>query len=186
VSAASKRVPESWHCWRCVTVNVDVGTLSGWSIWGLGNYVDSGELDVVADPLGMDAVIQRAQEVAVRLGVPCVLVREKQYLGPIAGKDGRIRGRAGPGHPLWKAAWKRCGAVQKHSVAVSANAWRGRLIGAPQLGRAVIRAREQRLAAQLAGRACGPDESPAVCIGHWASKAGQVGAVLPKKFRGAK
>jgi hypothetical protein len=179
------RLEESWHPWRCVTVNVDVGTHSGWAIYALGQYRESGELDVVADPLGMDAVIQRARDLATYLGVPCVLVREKQYLGPIRGKFGRIRGRAGPGHPLWKAAWKRCGAVQKHSVSVSANVWRGRLIGSTRLGRDLLRAREQRKAAELAGRPCGPDESPAVCIGHWAAKAGLVGEVLPEKFRGA-
>ena len=63
------------------------------------------------------------------------------------------------------------------------SAWRARILpgGLHAAPRELVRRAEQHVAKRTAGYETGEDESPAILIGLWATRAGEVGA----KVRGA-
>jgi hypothetical protein len=157
---------------ECVVLGVDTAQVSGFCLTVRGHYFASDEFDVVRR-------IGRAEEVcmdAIALGVanklPVVLVYEKPFHGT---GQGQYVG-------LWKAAFVAAGGVQRRMVGVMTSQWRARILGAgwARAERQAARRAEQSLAADVAGRAVGGDEAPAILIARWGSHAGQVLKKLPK------
>lgn len=175
--------PPSVRPWPIVVLAIDPGLTSGWAIWARGRYVDSGEVSVL-DPEAVARVVRAAlrwrELVVPGEVVPVVLVLER----PWSGRQGNA---SGPARPIWKATWAREGGVKSHFVKLYPATWRSRVLGKGMGSAPRERAREveQRVARMVSGRRVGADEAPAVCIGKCACHAGEVGEVLPKRWKEA-
>jgi len=162
--------------WPVVVLAIDPGLTSGWALWAAGKYVDSGEVDAL-DPAAVARVVSGAMLTAELASMPAVLVYERSW----------SQRSLGPTRPIWKAAWKAGGGVQKYVVGFYPATWRARVLekGMHAAPTDVVRRAEQRTAARIARRRVGVDEAPAVCMGQCGCHAGEVGAVLPQKIREA-
>lgn len=184
------RPPASPRPWKAVVLAVDPGSKrSGWSLWAAGLYHRSGECRLSISALA--EVVDGAQRLAKHLDIPCVLVTERPFIQ----KEGRAHGASDHAHKLWREVWADCGGVRKRVVRVWPASWRSTVLGRGNgnKDREEVRKVEKRAALHLVVNygyspapedlALGPDESPAICVGRWATHAGEVGEALPKKLR---
>lgn len=159
----------------CVVIGVDTATNSGWSIYSCGVRLNSGEVNVDNDEalLGIcNAAVKWSGE------LPVVLVLERAYGGTKATVEGLAMARK-----AWLIAWKKANGIKtaRRVVLVYPQTWRsslgfkGKVPEALQL--AYLRAHEL----DYPHRGVGPDEFEALLIGLWGCRAGEVGAVLPKR-----
>lgn len=176
----------------CVIVAVDPGETSGWSIWDRGLLCEWGEVDVFGAEVG--TVIGKALGTAATEGVPCVLAIERPFQR--RAKQGGFNTTAtGTADKIWRTHAQRCG-FGKRIVRCYPATWRARVLGSPWhvAKREAVRAHERVVAQQVVADNGfdrsdvdhvdpGPDASPAVLIGKWATHAGEIQAVLPKPRR---
>lgn len=179
---------------RCVVVAVDPGDRAGWSIWVQGRLADFGELRGY-DHEGAVKVVCAAQLLAElaevdgeRVSLPCVLVIERPFAANLttAAGMGAMRG-------VWLAAWESGRESSRRVVLVYPAVWRSKVLpkGCASMKRELVRPIEQRAAGLLVAgelgakrsESVGPDSAPAVLIGQWAGRAGEVAKKLPKRAR---
>jgi len=167
--------------WRCVILALDPAELSGFSIWDRGSFVESGEFRIYTDD-GLREVIrvvEHAKAIAARERVPWVAMAERSwggYMGPAAT------------HAVgfWTFALRNAQLARARIGFVYPSRWRARELpkGINGSEREIVRASEAETASALVGgRAVGGDEAPAILIGKWASKSGEVGELLPPNER---
>jgi len=178
------RLPASPTPWPAAVLAVDPGESCGVCLMVRGEFVDSGH-GYGFSPEFMDSWIERSAELAAGERLKLVLVMEK----PMAG------GRAFPGRnpatggvvigcrKLWLARWKKSAkTVSKYVVSVYHSTWRARILGMGRGGGQVLIAAERNRAQTVSTQpATAHDESVARLIALWGSRAGEVGALLPKK-----
>lgn len=163
----------------CSILAVDPGALSGWSLWMYGALDCFGECDVFGDEP------KRVIERLLKLPGPHVVVVERPFMVRSTGSTGM-----GTGDKIWREAAKRLG-LERRTVRVYPSQWRAVVLpkGMANAKRAVVRPEEMKLAKPLAARFklelfdVMADAAPAILIGEWASKAGEVLRVLPKPKR---
>ncbi len=163
--------------WECVVLAVDTARQSGWALYVVGKYEQSGEIDTL-DATGVELVVSIALERAMALGKPLVMALEFRY----GGRQWVTAGLA-VACERWRAAWRKAGISERRALKVGPSTWRAAVLGSPwaHARREGVRSVEQAVAAGLARRAVGPDEAAAVCIGHWASHAPEVGKAIGKR-----
>jgi hypothetical protein len=176
--------PPSFAALRCVVLAVDCAQESGWAVWICGKPVACGHVNMIASELAGRAPSEHAQQLAAEHGVAAVLVFERPFRGNMQG--------AWIG--LWKQRWVAAGGAKRRMLGVYPATWRSRVLGRGwgSAKREAARAEEQRAArsmalengldVEIAGHG---DTAPALCIGKWASHAGEVAKVLPKTVRKA-
>lgn len=162
----------------CVTVNVDPGETSGWSIEKCGLLLDHGHCDVFGDePM---RVLERAVRIGKAEGLKVVLVVERPYYV----KAGTSTG-IGTGEKIWRVRAARVGI--RRQVRAWPSRWRsvalGKGWGSKQ--REKTREQEQKVARFVlrTTEPIHPDEAPAICMGLWSSHAGEVREKLEPKPR---
>ncbi len=171
--------------WPAVILGVDCAGHSGWSRWALGCYERSGEVDT-RETSFVESVIFGAVARARELDVPCVLVLEQAYGGNV-----RVVLALGRAQERWLKPWSKfaIGNVGK-VVKVPIPTWRAVELGPGSVAmkRDEVRPLEQAAALELLASfrqpgGVGPDEAPAILIGHWATHAGELAKLLGKRAR---
>lgn len=175
------------HPWPCVVLAVDTARVSGWSIWAQGKYAQSGELDTLNEGT-LRNVVASAVQLAEVCDVPCVLVLEKPWGGNVT-----VVAALGAARERWQAAWRSLATGDKSKVVLVAPVtWRARVLGkhTVRMKRDDVRPAEQAMGLQLKGArpgamvgGIGLDEAPAVCIGYWATHAGELAKCLGKRIQ---
>lgn len=165
----------------CVVLAVDTAKNSGWSLWVRGKYVDSGEIGIM-DHGRMVARIRYCMGVVMDSGLSSekfVLVLERSW----GGGRHQIEGLGAARH-AWLSAWCDAHATKtpRRVVRVYPATWRARIFGTTKQ----TSGRESSFGLVHKGSAAGGDEAAAICIGAWASHAGEVAAVLAPKPKKAK
>lgn len=184
------RRPPSFAPWPAAVLAVDTARTSGWSVLVRGALRAAGE--VAAFDLGRVTDVCR-----VALGtapeLPVVLVLERAFAHHRMGRGASAAtvGGIAAATEMWRQAWASAGGVRRRVVRVYPATWRAAVLG-PGMGsarREAAREAEQRVAQAFAERAGleapGPDAAAAICIGLWAARSGEVGAVLPARTREA-
>lgn len=165
--------------WEVVTLNIDTARVSGWSVWARGYLIASGELDTLVEAAIRD-VVARALEGAAQLGLPACIVLEKPW-----GGSPNIVAALGAARERWLRVWRELAVGNlARVVLVQPGTWRAAVLTGwrPRMERDDCRALELAMGRALAGVAeLGGDEAPAVCIGFWSSRAGEVGKTLGKR-----
>lgn len=166
----------------CAILTVDAAETSGFAAWDRGNLRWYGECDVFGDaPLG---VLQRF----LQLPGPHVLVVERPFRVQSASSTG-----IGTGERIWREHAKRLGFATR-IVRVYPSSWRSRALGKGwgNAKRAIVRPKELEVATAIVVAQLGPyapavgdDSAPAIVMGKWASTAGEVFRVLPKRTQRA-
>lgn len=184
------RPPASPRPWRAVVVGVDPSEkANGWSVWVGNQLYRSGECRLRIS--SVSEVITYAMTLAKNLDIPCVLVTERPFIQ----KAGRSHGASDHSHKLWRDVWIDLGGVQKRVIRVWPAVWRPPVLGkgTGNMARDDVREIEQAAALNFVvnygyspapeGIVIGPDQAPGICIGRWATHAGEVGEALPVKLR---
>jgi len=172
-----RKAPPVHRPWQATVIAVDPGKVSGWAIFRHGTYMTSGLLKRT-DNVGMSEVADTAVALAKSLGVPAVLVLEYH---PWAG-TGNARAGLEAAREAWRIAWRQAGGHVGKVVNANVATWRGNVLGVTRGPMVLLYEREH--ARRLTRKAdVSQDEAAAIGIGVWASRAGEVGAVLPKSAR---
>jgi hypothetical protein len=170
-------VPAAVIAWRCVVLAIDTAARSGWAVAAEDKLLAFGEADTLDDE-ALAEITRWATARAAKLGMPCVLVLEAPWGGPVTTvlALGQARER-------WLHAWRQGGQSRKRVVSVRPATWRGPVLGRYYVSapRDVVREQEQLVASAMAGETARADEAPAICIAHWGAHARQVGAVMGKR-----
>jgi hypothetical protein len=178
-SSSAKGPSPVWRPWECVVLAIDTARVSGWCVTTVGKYVQSGEVDTT-DELSVRRVVIAALLIAEVAGLPCVLVLEKPYGGNV-----NVVAALGAVRERWMHQWRDLAVGNLGKVVlVSPVTWRARVLprGSTLLDRDAVRLVEQTVARRLAARHnIGEDEAPAICIGQWASHAGELAKLLGKR-----
>jgi len=191
---AKRRRPKlapSPHPWRAVVLAIDTAKVSGWAIYEASDRVLlSGAMDLLRDepidvPGGTGAdyrdpeeVCEAVANIAATRGLDPFLVLEEPFRG---NDQGGYKG-------CWRQAWARTGLPLKKSHGVYPATWRARVLG-PQYAAASrdtvhpieVRHAITRIDYQFAPPRITQDQAAAICIGHWAMFAGEVGKKLPRR-----
>lgn len=175
--AKKPKLPPSPTAWACTILAVDPGERSGWAIWRDGRPLLWSECCDVFTGGADDGVAH-----LLRFPGPHIVVVER----PFRTRFG-TQVAVGAGDLIWRRAAERAG-LGRRIVRVYPATWRARVLGKgfASAKRDLVRVEERRVATAITGGmfALGADESPALCIGKWASYAGEVGAKLPRLRKG--
>lgn len=162
--------------WRAAILAVDPGNTSGWAIWLAGKLAESGTVDVF-DHAEIARIVSALERLADVADLAPVLLLERPF----------SRRSLGASRPLWQSAWSKAGLPASRVVRAWPARWRAQLFGhglhaAPQ---AVARRAEQLTARSIVGSndEIQHDRAAAICQGAWASRAAEVGRVLPVRYR---
>jgi hypothetical protein len=164
---------------------VDPGKVSGWAIWRNGQPVRFGHVDVFGDPMRIEGVLA---EFICEPG-PHLVVIER----PFGAGHGNASTAVGAGDVIWRSAVERF-KLKPRLVRVYPSQWRCKALGKGwgSAAREKVRKQEQAVAlhevcSSLPGYADNlqtteihSDAAPAICMGRWASYAGECIAKLPK------
>jgi len=197
-SSKSKRssITPAPRPWPCAVLAVDAANASGWSIWLRGKYDLSGELNTRLTGACADIVVL-AVERAKQEKLPLVLVLEWSSW---QGRGIRTAQGLAAATERWLVPWRQFATGNKgRIVRVHVATWRSRVLGKDFGARAPrqdIRLAERFTASSLTVRygarskaqdptSFGNEEAPAICIGYWASYAGEVGKKLRPAAREA-
>ncbi len=186
---ATRRQHAVYRPWQAAVIAVDPGRTSGWALSVQGDLRAAGEVP------GLD--LARVTEVcaaalAMAPELPAVLVIEKPFIHPRMSRANAAQTVAGiaAASEVWRQVWTAAGGVKRRIVGVYPATWRAAVLGRGMgtARRDVARESEQRTARALAAdaglfAAPGPDAAAAICIATWGARAGEVGKVLPKRFR---
>jgi hypothetical protein len=191
--ARKARLPASLKLWPVGILAVDTARNSGYAIYADGKYIRSGETRI--DDHGvLAAIVSQAMGDAADANAysALVLVLERPY----AGNSWTLQA-LGAARQAWLSAWKSMGQARRRVITVYPVTWRARVLGVtrgetlPRVEKAYALAIKRAAQSARGGMGAelpvdvGDDEAPAIGIGKWASYAGEVGAVLPKKIREA-
>ncbi len=174
-------------------LSVDGGTASsGVSIWVIGKLAGYDEIKRL-EPAAMDHAIESAALLAEAAGVPLVLVFEEPPPPHVLYEGRNAHGVVGVNRAIevWLNAWRRKGYDRRRFIGVRESRWRSAVLGKGwgNKPREQTRPREQAVARVIAEaeghtKAVGPDAAPAICLGFFGSRAGEVArAVLPSASR---
>lgn len=162
----------------CAVLAIDAAETSGYAMWRAGQLLSFGEVDVFGSEPG------NVLDVFLRLAGPHVLVVERPFMVRSNNSTG-----IGTADKIWRELAKRR-QFAKRIVRVYPNTWRAAVLPRGTVGgkreqvRAVEMAHAQEVAAYYMGfcfeSTVGPDSAPAILIGKWAMRSGEVLAVLPK------
>jgi len=168
---------------ECVVLAVDTAKNSGWALYVRGKYHSSGEVGIMNHGALVGLVCIGAGEVmdAGLRSDKYVLVLER----PWGGGNHQIEGLGAARH-AWLSAWCDAHATKtpRRVLRVYPATWRARLFGRTKQ----TTGSESSFALVHKRSAAGSDEAAAICIGAWASHAGEVAAALfpaPKKVKAA-
>jgi hypothetical protein len=171
---------------RCVILCVDDARVSGWSRSDRWAYLDSGEIDIIANPDSPAEICKRALSLAKQFGVPCLLVLERPFRGNAQGSE----------YGTWRNAWLRMGGRRDKVQGVYPSQWRSKSLGSKwvRAKREDVKVEELRRAKEinqtwLGGdptKVVGPDEAAAVCMLEWALKSPELLKRLPESFKNPK
>lgn len=159
---------------------VDPGKVSGWAIWRGGQLVRFGHVDVFGDPMRVESVLA---EFICEPG-PHIVVIER----PFGAGHGNASTAVGAGDVIWRSAVERF-KLKPRLVRVYPSQWRSKALGKGwgNASRDAVRKQEQQVALYELGASgfvtidgVHPDAAPAICMGRWASFAGELYAKLPK------
>jgi len=175
------RQPPSALPWPCVVLGVDTARRSGWAVRCRGVLRYSGEVDTTR-AANVREVIELAGQVADAARLPLVLVLERAY-----GGKAFVLVALGQARERWLGPWVELGYRRSHVVSVLPATWRARVLGRQHAiaRREEVRAVEmqaaRRMVAVMLTDELGADEAAAILISHWATYAGEVGAVLGER-----
>jgi hypothetical protein len=163
--------------WLAAVLAIDTAAMSGWSVRVAGTQHEFGEVDTT-DASAVLEIVQWAIKRAALVAVPLALVLEQPWGGPVSTIAG-----LGEAHERWKRAWRDCGQAQGRIVRVHVSEWRAVVLGGHWVSapREEVRPYEQGVATIMVGQEVGPDEAPAILIGHWASMAAKVGRAIGRR-----
>jgi hypothetical protein len=165
----------------CVVLAIDTASNSGWSIWQCGQFYSSGETKVM-DHGKLVLIVEQAVEAALGARLTAkqvVLVLERPFAG-----NAWTQQSLGASRHAWLSAWCEVHGtkVPHRRVLVYPPTWRSHMFRTTKhtlpfesdFGQSML---------DIIGvqRAVGPDEAAAICIGKWATTAGEVLKVLPKR-----
>lgn len=184
-------IPDSYHPHECVVLSIDPGRVSGWAVLVRGVECHYGQSN---DTEEWARAVCVALEIGDERGLPVVVVMETWSQGSRK-TDARFGAPVLLGLGAAQGEWKRLLALAKvpkrRLVTVYPQTWRARVIGGPMnrttaewkaAAKGVAEAAFGRLMRPtIEGHLLGPDAAEAVCQAIWASRAGKVGAVLPKR-----
>ena len=168
----------------CVIVAVDQARTSGWATYVQGRPVCWGEVDA-ADAPRIEEILSAACELASRLKLPVVLIGEEH--GRYGFRGGAKEG-LGAAWGSWRFAAERLRGrglplVQSRVMRVNTKTWRAAFglasLRSEHAKPYAIRAVKERLGIHLADDQ--HDIAEALLIGLWGTRAGAVGAKLPKR-----
>lgn len=175
-------VPATTRPWLCDILAIDPGRTSGWALFQCGIYTASGECNAMLEA-------ERIVELMLpRSNHPARFAIELHQQGDKVG-DERMTPRTLIGLSettgAWKSALLRRGVSERHIVRVLVPTWRGRVTTAARGTRKEAhQSRELMTASWVSGqRITKPNEAAAICIGHWACRAGEIGRTLPKRVQ---
>lgn len=156
---------------QCAVLAVDPGETSGWAIWVRGSLRYHGTCDVFGDGPALAIELLLAQ-----FG-PHIAVVERPFMVRFGTQT-----NIGTADRIWR---KRLEEARLHTrtIRVYPATWRASVLGKGWAAakRDLVRAREAVVSAELSGQVgLHPDAAAAVCIGRWASFAGEVAAKMPK------
>ena len=186
---ATHRQAAVYRPWQAAVIAVDPGRTSGWALSVRGDLKAAGEVS------GLDLARTTqvcAEALAVAPDLPAVLVLERPFIHPRMSRANAAQTVAGiaAASEIWRQGWSAAGGVKRRVVGVYPATWRAAVLGRGMgtARREVARQTEQRTARALAADAglpgpVGSDAAAAICIATWGSRAGEVGKVLPKRFR---
>lgn len=163
--------------WLAAVLAIDTAGLSGWSVRVAGQQHEFGEVDTT-DANAVLEIVQWAMKRAAHAEMPLVLVLEQPWGGTVTTVAG-----LGGAHERWKRAWRDCQQAEARIVKVHVSEWRAVVLGGHWVSapRDEVRPHEQFTAAVMVGQEVGPDEAPAILIGHWASMAAKVGRAIGRR-----
>lgn len=171
--------PPSLHPHACVVLAIDPGKASGWAVFVCGRCVASG---VASGHDGRMLAVELADVEAARAKLPLVVVAEKWSAGGWASHTAMIGLGASWGD--WRTALGIGGVPASRVVRVLPQTWRARVIGSPRGARSdALKRMSMMRAAKEVGHVADDNEADAICIGIWATRAPEVGAVAAKKTR---
>lgn len=163
---------------QCILLSLDTANTTGWCIRVCGAIVDHGEHRLYTDA-GMactHAIINNLVNLRNKTGLPIVAVSERSWGGHLG------MGRT-TAFGYWLHALRSIGVHMKRIIEVYPSTWRAVVLppGMATAKRDIVRAAEMEaaLAMVLPGTKLGHDEAPAIMIGAWAEKAGEVANALP-------
>lgn len=168
----SKALPAAPRPWRCAILAVDPGDSSGWSLWVNGRLSAFGSVDG-GNQAAMLRVVEDAVVRALESVSSLLLVRERPYSRRILG----------PSWGMWDRAWEHAGLSKRRIVKVWPATWLARVCGSSKASKA-RQMQSARGICALEGKVhagMDHDEAAAICIGRWATYAGEVGRVLGKR-----
>jgi hypothetical protein len=186
--AKKPKPPPSVKPWPIGILAIDCARNSGWSLWCGGRLHSSGEI-TISDHAGMVYRIKAAAGDTLDSGAfgYLALVLEKPPRFVYGGRGANTLIGLGAARQAWEHAWREYGYPMRRIVRVEPATWRKPVLGKTRRGKNdppnEIKLLEMRTAEDLSTSVCvGPDEAAAICLGYYATRAGEVGAILPRKI----
>ncbi len=182
-----RKLPPYPQALPCVIVAIDPGATAGWAIYLEGRTVSWGAADSY-DSARIERVLTEASTLAELHHLPLVVVGETWNRGGPMGLSA-WQG-LGAAWGAWQQAIKRMRAngrgqqlVASRVMRVSTSTWKA-AFGLSRVKRDAIKAASLAVVRDRLGIHLAPDQhdvAEALLIGEWATRAGAVGAKLPKR-----
>lgn len=170
-----------FRAWRCVVLALDTASKTGWSVWSCGRLIAHGEFTLWSADGVRECirVVDIARDAALAQGIPWVVMSERSWGGHMGTGATEALG-------FWKFQLLNAQLPIVRIGQVYPARWRARVLpkGMHSAKREAVRKEELKAARMIALRVdIGDDEAPAILIGKWATKSGEVGEMLPKNAR---
>lgn len=173
--------------WACVILAIDPGRSSGWAVFDAGKLVASGHALTQEERAGACLLAEvTAGGRGAKAAVPLVVVAEKWTASRSKARDKRMNPStlAGLGRSwgMWLAAIETELQIPKKRVLrVAQGRWKAKVLGRASMAHKQAVATMASVAVRAGAKAGAvEDVYAAVCIGIWAARSGEVGAVLPR------
>lgn len=184
VSTARKPKPRpaaSYEPHACVVLAIDPGETSGWAVLVRGaldprrDAYRCGVLYSTAFHTHRLAAISIARDASSHHGLPLIVVAEKWAV------RWRPAGAPRESWGQWLAALDEAGIPRRRIVRVNVGKWSAKLLGSMALTTEQRQARSIAVAKARFGLDVTHDEAAALLMAAWASRAGEVANVLPRR-----
>jgi hypothetical protein len=178
-----QRLPPSATPHECVIAAIDPGATSGAALFVGGDYIES---RTCTTHLERASFARLAIEIACDAELPLIVVAEKWSAH---GKWGTAQAAGTAAQwGMWQAAFETAGTFKigrstwpKFTRVLHAT-WVSRVLGcSTNVGGLILKAASVNRAQRLTGSAVDHNAADAVCIGIFASHAGEVAALLPRR-----
>lgn len=182
-SSSSRKPSPAPRPWEAVVIGVDTARTSGWSTWCRDVLAEHGELDC-RDADAIREVISGALLLASAKPVlPCVLVLEAPW-----GGSAKVVAALGAARECWEREWRDLAEGHRGKIVhVTPSTWRASVLGAyyASAKREECRGVEMSMALGMTGskRELGADQAAGICIGYYATRAGDVGLLLGQRAK---